>query len=215
MLIDPSAGYYKDSTLLLRSSFPRVRVPNSRPPSPFGFARCPGVSAAGQRMGERMYFFIQSPSSAIREWREGPKNRGPVPWSRRLVDNNSRRWMHGPRTYSYIYGRAVDATFIPFYPWPPHPVVVQSQISHQKHPMLCPVIQISEVVQVIIDHLVQVSPKSVVSLACTCKALEEQALRTLWSNQDSLGTLVRSTLLPDIRSCSLPQQQVRDIVANI
>ena len=81
--------------------------------------------------------------------------------------------------------------------------------------MICPVIEISEVAQIIIDYLVQVSPKSVVSLARTCRALEDQALCTLWSDQDSLETLVENTLLPDIRSRPLPQQQVRDIVVDI
>lgn len=77
-------------------------------------------------------------------------------------------------------------------------------------PMLCRVIEIIEVAQVVIDHLCDVSPKSVVSLACTCKALEEQALRTLWSNQPiPLRTLVRSTLIPDTPHCILQMQGIR------
>lgn len=80
--------------------------------------------------------------------------------------------------------------------------------------MPCPVLEISEVAQVIIDHLVQVSPKSVVSLACTCRALEEQALCALWSDQTSLKVLVERTLPVDIMSRPLPQKKVRDIVAD-
>ena len=80
--------------------------------------------------------------------------------------------------------------------------------------MPSPVIEISEVAQVIIDRFVQVSPKSVVALVCTRKALEELAILSLWSEQDSLQTLV-TIILPDMLSLPLPQEQVRNAVADI
>ena len=80
--------------------------------------------------------------------------------------------------------------------------------------MACRVIKISELAQLIIDCLVQISPESVVSLACTCKALEEQALSALWSDQDSLQRLVQCTLSVDKPSLPLSQQKVRDIMAD-
>lgn len=43
-----------------------------------------------------------------------------------------------------------------------------------------PVIEISELTQLFVDHLLLDSPKSLVSLACTCRALEEQpVVRTI------------------------------------
>jgi len=61
-----------------------------------------------------------------------------------------------------------------------------------------PIIEISELTQLVADHLLPDDPRSLVSLACTCRALEEQALSTLWSEQSSLETLIRSTLPPGI-----------------
>lgn len=66
--------------------------------------------------------------------------------------------------------------------------------------MPCPVIETSEMAQVVTDHLVHVSPKSVASLGHIYKALEEQALCALASDRESLQRLVQRTLPPDILS---------------
>lgn len=77
--------------------------------------------------------------------------------------------------------------------------------------MPLPVFEISELAQLIFDHLaVEGSWMTLVSLACVCKAMEEQALRTLWSHPIKLQTLVKSTLPHDMLS-RLPPPQVRDI----
>jgi len=71
-----------------------------------------------------------------------------------------------------------------------------------------PIIEISELTQLIVDHLLLLDgQQSLVSLACTCRALEEQALNTLWSEQPSLVILIQSTLPPGILSSPqfLPQ----------
>ena len=74
-----------------------------------------------------------------------------------------------------------------------------------------PIIEISELTQLLVDHLLLVSRKSIVSLACTCQALEEQALSTLWSEQPSLERLIKSTL-PSVflTDPPIPPVQVRD-----
>jgi len=70
-----------------------------------------------------------------------------------------------------------------------------------------PIIEISELTQLVANHLLLVSPKSLVPFACTYRALEEQALSTLWSEQSSLRILIKSTLPPGVLSSSqlLPQ----------
>ena len=68
-----------------------------------------------------------------------------------------------------------------------------------------PIIEISELTQLTANHLLFVSLGSIVSLACACRALEEQALSTLWSEQPSLETLIESTLPPGTRSPFLTQ----------
>ena len=69
-----------------------------------------------------------------------------------------------------------------------------------------PIIEISELTQVIADQCLLLGDKqSLVSLACTCRALEEQALSTLWSEQSSLATLIESTLPPAVFFSSNPQ----------
>ena len=136
------------------------------------------------------------------------------------VDDNSRQQMYRLRAYLYMYGRARDATTNPLRPHPAHTLIVHNS-RVMSIPMLCPVIDISELAQLVIDHLIDVSPESVVSLACTCKALEEQALRTLWSNQPiPLQTLVRSTLIPDMPHYTLqvqgaPYEQVSSIAVDV
>ena len=74
-----------------------------------------------------------------------------------------------------------------------------------------PIIEISELTQVIVDHCLLDDKWSLVSLACTCRALEEQALSTLWSEQSSLVTLIESTLPQGILSSSKPLPQVRRV----
>lgn len=70
-----------------------------------------------------------------------------------------------------------------------------------------PIIEIRELTQIIADDCLSDSKWSLVSLACTCRALEEQALSTLWSEQSSLETLIMSTLPPGILSDSKPLPQ--------
>jgi hypothetical protein len=79
-------------------------------------------------------------------------------------------------------------------------------------PMPHPIIEINELSQSVIDYLLVLSPKSLVSLACTHRALEEQVLAALWSEQSSLCTLVRSTLPSGVLSHSLPLPEVWDTV---
>jgi hypothetical protein len=88
----------------------------------------------------------------------------------------------------------------------PHLLSQQTIIIMPPHP----IIEISELAQVIVDHcLILGNKQSLVSLACTCRALEEQALSTLWSVQSSLATLIKSTLPPGIFPPSKPLPHVR------
>jgi len=75
-----------------------------------------------------------------------------------------------------------------------------------------PIIEISELTQLVADHLLLDGQQSLVSLACTCRALEKQALSTLWSEQSSLDILIESTLPPDVLTPWLAQRkpQVRN-----
>ena len=72
-----------------------------------------------------------------------------------------------------------------------------------------PIIEISELTQLIIDHLLFNNQNGLVSLGCTCRVLEEQALSALWSRQSSLETLISSTLPIGVLSPSQPLPQVR------
>jgi len=72
-----------------------------------------------------------------------------------------------------------------------------------------PIVEISELAQLVADHLLPDDRQSLVSLACTCRALEEQALSTLWSEQGSLKTLIKSTLPTGVLSPSQWLPQVR------
>ena len=73
-----------------------------------------------------------------------------------------------------------------------------------------PIIEITELTQLVAQHLLLDSPESLVLLACTCRALEEQALSTLWSKQASLVVLIISTLPSDILTSPPPVPQVCD-----
>ncbi|KAF9783788.1 hypothetical protein BJ322DRAFT_1196951 [Thelephora terrestris] len=85
----------------------------------------------------------------------------------------------------------------------PH-LLLHQAISMGPHP----IIEISELTQVILDHcLLLGNGQSLVSLACTCRALEEQALSTLWSKQSSLETLIRSTVRRGIMYSRRPLPQ--------
>ena len=64
-----------------------------------------------------------------------------------------------------------------------------------------PIIKINELSQLVIDHLLAISPKSLKLLACTYNDLEEQALAALWSEQSSLQICVAQ---PDLPRISLP-----------
>lgn len=74
-----------------------------------------------------------------------------------------------------------------------------------------PIIEISELTQLIANHLLPDGPEGLLSLACTCRALKEQALSTLWSEQPSLKTLVECTLPSGVLSSPqlLPQARTK------
>ena len=57
------------------------------------------------------------------------------------------------------------------------------------------IFKISELTRLIASHLIPDSHRSAISLACTCRYLEEPILSTLWENQSSLDTLLE--VLPD------------------
>lgn len=111
---------------------------------------------------------------------------------------------------AWALGRShCDVLYLPAMPQAfaerPHP------ISHPTISMPHPIVEISELTQVIADNLLLDGKRGLVSLACTCRALEEQALSTLWSEQPSLRTLVKSTLPPEILSDDQPPPQVRSV----
>ena len=53
-----------------------------------------------------------------------------------------------------------------------------------------PIVEIDELVRLVIDELVQTSPKTAVSFALTCRSLEEPTLSSLWKHQKSLDPLL-------------------------
>ena len=60
-----------------------------------------------------------------------------------------------------------------------------------------PIVEIDELVRLVIDELVESSPQTVVSLALTCRSLEEPALSSLWREQHSLTNLIK--VLPSVK----------------
>ena len=54
-----------------------------------------------------------------------------------------------------------------------------------------PIFEIDELLRLIIDELVNISPRAVVSFALTCRSLEEPTLSLLWKRQRSLANLVK------------------------
>lgn len=57
------------------------------------------------------------------------------------------------------------------------------------------IFEIEELARLISHHLVSTDCYSAVSLACTCRSLEEPALSSLWELQNSLSTLIRVSTL--------------------
>ena len=54
-----------------------------------------------------------------------------------------------------------------------------------------PIVEIDELVRLVVDYLVEISPRSVVSFALTCRSLEEPTLSSLWRRQYLLIPLLR------------------------
>ena len=54
-----------------------------------------------------------------------------------------------------------------------------------------PIVEIDELVRLVIDYLVEISPRTAVSFALTCRSLEEPTLSSLWKQQKSLNHLLR------------------------
>ena len=74
------------------------------------------------------------------------------------------------------------------------------------------IFKISELTRLIAAYLILIDPKGVVSLACTCRCLEEPALGTLWETQRSLCTPLR--VLPE-ETWNCERQKGRDVVCNL
>ena len=90
--------------------------------------------------------------------------------------------------------------------------------------MPCPIAEIDELSELIIDELLEISPRTAVSFALTCRSLEEPVLKPLWKRQSSIINLSRvfpplthSKYLVsgrDLQSCSIlyrspPPQVIR------
>jgi len=54
-----------------------------------------------------------------------------------------------------------------------------------------PILEINELLRLVVDALVQTSPRSAVSFALTCQSLEELTLSSLWKEQRSLTHLMK------------------------
>ena len=54
-----------------------------------------------------------------------------------------------------------------------------------------PIVKIDELLRLVIDELIETSPQTAVSLALTCRSLEEPTLSSLWRQQHLLSGLVR------------------------
>ena len=59
------------------------------------------------------------------------------------------------------------------------------------------VIHVDELATLIATHLVAISPRSTLTLAQSCRALEIPALSTLWEIQHSIKLLIKSVLPAD------------------
>ena len=65
------------------------------------------------------------------------------------------------------------------------------------------IFEISELTTLIASQLALISQKSTLNLACTCRNLEEPALRLLWQTQPLLDTLLK-VLPKDTWRCDNP-----------
>jgi len=54
-----------------------------------------------------------------------------------------------------------------------------------------PIVEIDELVRLVVDALVETSPRSAVLFALTCRSLEELTLSSLWKEQHSLTDLIK------------------------
>jgi len=103
--------------------------------------------------------------------------------------------MDGVPSYIVTIGGSMNGDVFPVAPSAQAPT---SNLSCTNSPctMPHPIIEISELTQLVADHLLTDGKQSLVSLASTCRALEEQALSTLWSEQSLLDILIICTLPP-------------------
>jgi len=53
-----------------------------------------------------------------------------------------------------------------------------------------PIVEIDELLRLVINELVETSPRTVVSFALTCRSLEEPTLSSLWREKKSLNRLL-------------------------
>jgi len=53
------------------------------------------------------------------------------------------------------------------------------------------IFEIDELLRPVVDELVETSPRAALSLALTCRSLEEPTLSSLWGRQESFGVLVK------------------------
>ena len=53
------------------------------------------------------------------------------------------------------------------------------------------IFEIDELLRLVVDELVEISPRSAVSFALTCRFLEEPTLSSLWKEQTSLIKLMK------------------------
>jgi len=53
------------------------------------------------------------------------------------------------------------------------------------------IFEIDELLKLVIEELVETSPRSAVSFALTCRSLEEPTLSSLWKEQHSLTDLIK------------------------
>jgi len=74
-----------------------------------------------------------------------------------------------------------------------------------------PIVEIDELLRLVIEELVQISPQTTVSFAASCRSLEEPTLSSLWKRQVSLHTLVKVS--PHHRAWLEPGNITRSLVS--
>ena len=81
-----------------------------------------------------------------------------------------------------------------------------------------PIVEIDELLGLVLDRLFETSPRTTVSLALTCRSLEEPALSLLWQQRCSLPDLVKvlpnHTCVKDERGVELSVVSGRDFPAD-